>query len=232
MRTGTAVPHVAQDVHLVYGQALYHLADGRDEVACLSRLHYAVYDALEVGLLVAVLGILVHEFLYDVGKLLGQGLAHLAAGVLAAHALAHTDEAQERVAIEIGRKFLFLSLQEFQFLLGVVYQRAEFADTFLAEFVPVEFANLALYVARCIAQDMFEGLVLSVYVCHEVLRSLWQVQYRFKIDDFRACRLHAGEVLCQQTQKSHVGLDTFGHIVLSVLHSSIKCSNLSTNVLF
>ena len=87
----TAIPNVAQNVHLVNGQALYHLTNGCDEVSCLSSLYYTVYDTLKVGLLVAVLGILMHQFLDDVGKLLWKSLAHLATGVFAAHALAHTD---------------------------------------------------------------------------------------------------------------------------------------------
>ena len=167
--TGAAVPYVAQNVHLVNGQTLYHLADGCYEIACLACLYNTVYDTLEVGLLVAVLGIFMHQFFDDVGKLLGQCLAHLATGVLAADALAHTNQPKQGVAIEFGRNLLFLCLQHFQFFLRIVYERAKFTNLLFAKFVFVEFAYLALDIARGIAQNVLECFVLSMYVCHEML---------------------------------------------------------------
>ena len=87
MCPGASVEDVAQNVKLVDAEPLDDIADGGDEVLGLACLYDGFDDALEVGFLVIVHGILMQQFFYNVGKLPGQSLAYLATGIFAAYGL-------------------------------------------------------------------------------------------------------------------------------------------------
>ena len=185
---------------------MYDVADGHNEVACLAGLYDGLHDALHVGFLVVVARTLVQQFLNDVGKLSWQGLADLAAGVLAADRAADLYELEERACVEAGEVLFGVSLQHLQSFLRVVDEGAEFAHVAVGQRVGKEVVHLALDVAAGIAQDVQEGLVLAVYVGHEVLGALRQTEDGFEVDDFGACALAVGKCLRKELQQTHIGV--------------------------
>ena len=120
VRTGAAVVDVAQDVQLVDGQALDDVRDGHDEIVGTSSRDDSVHNDGHVGRLILVVRAFVQQFLDDVGKLLGQRLAHLAAGVLRRDVAADAHQLVDGDAIPVVKVFL-LRLDEFQFLLWIIY---------------------------------------------------------------------------------------------------------------
>ena len=74
--TGASIVDVAEDMQLVDGQPLDHVADRADEVVCPSCRDDGVYDDGYVGGLVLVVGTLMQQFLNDVREVYGQRLAH------------------------------------------------------------------------------------------------------------------------------------------------------------
>ena len=178
-------------MQLIDGELLYDVADGDDEGVALPRLDDALEDSVPIRLLALVVARLVEQFLYDVSILLGQCLAHAASRIFGTHLAAYRDEPRQRRGVEL-REVLLTGLDDFKLLLGVVDERAQLAYLLTAQLVVVEFAYLSLDVARCIAQDVQESLMLSVYVGHEVLCSLGQVEYGLQVDDFRTGGLGGG----------------------------------------
>ena len=108
MRAGAAVVDVAEDVELVDAQTLNHVAHGLDEVLGLAGEDDGLDDAVEVGLLLVVVGSLVEELLDDVGIAAGQGFAHLRARVFRRHGAHHLDQLIERDLVEVGEVCLGL----------------------------------------------------------------------------------------------------------------------------
>ena len=168
---GAAVVDVAQDVELVDAERMDDLANGHNEIGALPRVHNALDDASEIGILVFVEGIFVKEFLYDVGILGGQCLAHLGAGVLAGDAAAHLYQAEQRAAVPC-RKVGLLSLHYLHLLLRIVDERTQVTDFVCCESFAEQFVHLAADVAAGIAQDMKKSLMLAMNVGHKVFRTL------------------------------------------------------------
>lgn len=78
---GPPVEDIAQDVKRVDGQPLDKVAQCHDEVIGTVCVDDGTDDDVDVCLLVGVHAAFVQQFLYDVGKFFGQGLAHFRAGV-------------------------------------------------------------------------------------------------------------------------------------------------------
>ena len=143
------------------------------------------------------------QLLDDVGKLFWQRLAHLRAGVLAAHVAADGDEAVDGDVVPVVDVFLGC-LDEFQLLFRIIDERAELAPLGLADVALEEFAHLAAYVSRCILQHVLEGGTLAVQVGQEMLRTLGEVENGFEVDDFGSCRRYRRERCGEQLQVVHV----------------------------
>ena len=79
---GTAVIHVTQQVQHVDGQLLNQVAHGDDELIDTVRRDNGLDNHIDVGLLVRVAAVLVHQLLDDIGKVLGKRLVDLGAAVL------------------------------------------------------------------------------------------------------------------------------------------------------
>ena len=202
--TRSAVKDVTKDVKLVDAQFMDDIAYRDNEVSRLSRLYDGLDDSLYVGILVFVVGAFVQQFLDDIGKLLRQGLADLASGVFAADRAADLYELQQGAGIVVREVFFGVLLNHLQAFLGVVDEGAEVAHFVFGHGVPEEVAHLALDVSAGVAQDMQEGLVLAVYVGHEMFRAFRQAEDSLQIDDFGAGTLAIGKRLREKLQQTHV----------------------------
>ena len=105
----------------------------------------------------------------------------------------------------------FFGLYEFEFLLGIVDERAEFAYFGFTKCVSIEFVHFALDVSRCVFQHVLECFVLAVNVGEEVLSAFGQVQDGLQVDDFGAGFGDCRERLGQQLQIVHVFFDVVTH---------------------
>ncbi len=205
MGARAAVVDVAEDMELVDGQALDHVADGHDEVVCPARGDDGVDDDTDVGGLVAVAQALVEQFLDDIGEVGREGLAHLRTGVLRRDVATDLHQLVDGDAIPVV-EILLLGLDEFEFLLRVVDERAEFLLLRLADVVAEEFVHLALDVAGGVLQHVLEGLALAVEVGEEVLGALGQVHDGLEVDDLGGGLGDVGERLREQLEVVHVSI--------------------------
>ena len=56
----------------------------------------------------------------------------------------------------------FSGFDEFDFLFGIIDERAQFSLFFVADVAGKEFAHLTLDISRCVFQNMLESLALTV----------------------------------------------------------------------
>ena len=187
----SAVVDVAQDMELVDGQPVDDVADGNDEVVGPSGRDDCIDDDGDVGSLVVVVGPLVKQFLDDVAEVIGQRLAHLGAGVFRRDVATDLDELVNGDVIPVVH-ILLHGLHQFEFLLGVVDESAEFLLLGLANGVAEDFGDFALDVARSILDYVLKGLMLAVKVGEEVLGPLRQVEDGLQVDDFGGGTRHVG----------------------------------------
>ena len=83
----------------------------------------------------------------------------------------------------------FLSLYDLQFLLWIVDERAKFFDLAFAQGITEQLRHLTLDVTRGILDDVQESLMLTVNICEEMFRSLWQVEYGREVLNVGFCPL-------------------------------------------
>ena len=202
----TAVVNVAEDVQAVNGQALDEIAEGDDEVVGAARADDGADDDVEVGLLVVVVGTLVQQLFYNIGVFLGQALAHLRAGIFRRDTAADGDELVECGLVIVVECALVL-LDEFQFLFGIIDERAQVLLLLLAQGIAKEVVDLALDITRSVAQHVLEGFVLTVEVGQEVLGRLGQMEDSLEVDNLGGDARNGGEIARQQSQVSQVVLD-------------------------
>ena len=154
---------------------------------------------IQVGLLVAYIGGLMQQLLDDVGILLGEALAHLRAGVFRRDIATEDDQATERCGVELVEVRL-RATHQLELLLGVVDQGAELANLLGREALTEELLDFALDVTRGVADDVLEGLVLTMQVGQEMLRRLRQVEDCLQVDDFGRHTRHGREVARKKFQ--------------------------------
>ena len=92
----------------------------------------------------------------------------------------------------------FRSLDELQFLLWIIDERAEFPLLGFAQCRTEEFSYFTLDITGGILQYMLKSLVFSVQVCQEMLSTFWQVKDSLEVDDLCAGIGHRWKGLCQQ----------------------------------
>ena len=99
---------------------------------------------------------------------------------------------------------LLLSLYDLQFLLRVVNERAKLLYLAFAQGIAEQLRYLTLDVTRGILDDVQKSLVLAVYVCEEMLRTLWQVEYSGEVYYLCCSICYCWECCRKQLQIVHV----------------------------
>ena len=209
MRTRTTVVDIAQDMQLVDGEALDDIGDGNDEIIGTAGRDDGIYDDIDVCRLVMIFGMLVEQFLDDIGEIARQRLAHLGTGILAGNITTYSHQAVERDVIPVINVLLVV-LDEFEFLLRVIDEGAQVALLLLSQGSAEEFVHLTLDVTRSVFQNMQESLVLAVDVGKEMFCALRQIEDSLEIDNLSAGFCYRRKRLRQQLQISYV----FFNIVL------------------
>ena len=144
--------------------------DGIDNYLCIS-------------LLVGQHGILVQQFLDDVGEFFRQRLAYFGTCVFGRNVLAHGHELVEGSEIPTV-DVCFNGLDQLQFLLRIINERAEFFPFVFTECIAEDFVHFTFDGSRSIAQHMLESFVFAMQVGQEVFGSFRQVDDGFQVDDF------------------------------------------------
>ena len=175
MRSWTAVIDVSENMQLVDGESLDDVCDGNDKGISPSRVDDRINDDVDVCGLVRILRAFMEQFLNDIREVFGQRFAHLAACVFAGDITADGYEMVDCDMIPVVEVF-FRSLDEFQFLFGVINECAEFSLLCLSQCRAKEFADLAFDVARSVFQHVLKSFIFSVKVCQEMLSTFWQIK--------------------------------------------------------
>ena len=168
------------------------------------------YNRIYYGFQVVMLGAecasgLVHQLLYYICVVLGQGLAHLGAGVARSHAGKYGNHAYQCNLVPFVQ-VIVIGLDGTQFGLGVAYQGAQGALVVGTEFIAENRLNLLLYHARCRAQHVVKRVVLAVDIGHKMLGTLGQVEDCLQVYDLGRCRRDAWKALGQQLQIFYASL--------------------------
>ena len=180
IRMRTAVVNIADDVQVIDGQPLDEQAKLLDERAAAPRAYDRVDDGGVVGVFIRTVTRLGHKLLDDVGEIGRERFAHLRARVLARRMLAHRHEARQRGGIPCAR-VVDLGQDKLHLLARVVDERGERALLRRRERIAEHLVDFKTHVARPVAQDMRERLVLTVNVGCEELGALRKVQNRAQL---------------------------------------------------
>ena len=116
---GTAVKDIAYNVHVVHGHALDDGGDRFDKAVGLLQVDDGGDDVFKVVPLVGLGVVGVDEFVNDVGVILGQGFAHLGAGILGGDKAADLNEPVQGDPVPLIH-VLHLAVELFQLLLRIV----------------------------------------------------------------------------------------------------------------
>ena len=95
-------------------------------------------------------------------------------------------------------------MQEAELLAGIVDQGTEVSLRAGVELAGEELGHALADGAGAVVEDMGEGLILAVYVAHEVFGGRWQVADSLEVDDFGIDRLPVGEGLCEELKVASV----------------------------
>ena len=109
------------------------------------------------------------------------------------------------------------SLHKFQFLFGVVDERAEFLFLALTDFASEELVYLSFDVSRRVFQYVAKSLILSVEVGKKMLRAFGEVEYCLEVYYLGAGGSHRGKRLRQKIEVAQVAVDV---VMYSWFHSS------------
>ena len=93
--------------------------------------------------------------------------------------------------VEIG----LLGFDQFEFLFGVIDQRAELFLLGLTDRVAEKLVHLTLDISRGILQHMLEGFTLTVQVGQEMLCTLGQIHDCLEVDNLFGCIGNGGKRL-------------------------------------
>ena len=159
VRAGATIIHVSQNVQYIDSEVLDKVAHGNDEVIGPMRGDDGADNHIDVGLLVGVAAVLMHELLDDVGEVLGQCLVHLGAAILGRDVTAYPHQSVDGDEIPVI-EFIFVGdffLDQFQFLGRIVDKRAQVLLLTRAKRVIENLAHLALDGTAGIAQHVLES---------------------------------------------------------------------------
>ena len=115
------------------------------------------------------------QFINGICIFLRHLFADLGTGILAGNITAYSHQAVERDVIPVIN-VLLVDLDEFEFLLRIIDERAEVTFLLFAQGSAEEFVHLALDVTRCVFQYMQKSLVLTVDVGKEMLCALGRLR--------------------------------------------------------
>ena len=221
MGTGSAVVNVAKDVQLVDGKALNDVRNSGDEVVGAAGRDNGINNNVDISCLVCVLGSLVQELLYNVGKVGRKRFSHLRAGVLARYISANGYEMMQRNVIPVGDIGLGC-FHKFQLLLGVIDERAELAFLGFAQRGAEKLINFSLDISRSVLQNVLKSFVFTVYIGNEMLGGLGQIKDGLQVYYLCTGLGYCWEGVGKKLQVAHVFPNV---VVLAFLHvGRINCS--------
>ena len=183
MRPRTTVEDISQDMERINGQALDQLTERRDEIVGSTGADNGIDDDTHISLPVRKHGVVVQQFLNDVGEFLWQGFAHFGTGIFRGYILAYGNQLVQ--CCQIPAVYIaFLCFDQMKLLLRIINQGAEFFPFMVAQGISENFFDFSFDGSGSISQYVLEGFVLTVKVGKEMLGSFRQVDNRFQVDDF------------------------------------------------
>ena len=219
---GAAVEQVAHDVELVHSQPLDELTETDDELIGAAILDDAADDLAVVKVFVVVLEVGVEQLIQNVTAAGRQAGPDMLPGVLGRDEAADVDEPQQRLTVPLFQCFLVGAalLELGQLLARIIDQSRQLGPRPLRHGIPQHNVYLFADDAGSGVQDMYERLVLTVQVAHEVLGAFGQLEQCLCADDLAGGRCLRGVVPGQKAQIFQVVPDLFGlctHGVLQIM---------------
>ena len=219
---GAPVEQVAHDVELVHGQTLDELTETDDELIGAAILDDAADDLAVVEVFVVVLEVGVEQLIQNVTAAGRQAGPDMLPGVLGRDEAADVDEPQQCLTVPLFQRFLVGAalLELGQLLVRIIDQSRQLGPRPLRHGIPQHNVYLFADDAGSGVQDMYERLVLTVQVAHEVLGAFGQLEQCLCADDLAGGRCLRGVVPGQKAQIFQVVPDLFGlctHGVLQIM---------------
>ena len=211
VRPGSAVEHIAHHVEPVHHHALDEIAHGHDKVLRPIDVDDGGDDVFVVVPLVVKLVIGVEQFVDDIGKIVGQRLAHLGAGIFGGDQTADVNKAVKGDPVPLV-PVLELSGEFGELFRRIVNECGELIALRPGNTGGKERVHLFPHHARGGVENMEEGLIFSVNVGNKVLGTLGQVQDGLEVDDLAAGRLYRGVLAGEHLQIAQIwgGAGLFG----------------------
>ena len=209
VRTGTTVEDIADDVHVLHGQALDGGGQGLDDGVGLLDGNDGGDQVVIVFPQGAFAGLGVQQLVDEVGVILGHEGADPLTGVLAGNIAADLHHAVQDDAVPVIQILVLLSGQG-QLGDGVVNEGSQFVALPAGEGGAEELFHLGLDLAGAGVEDVEEGVVLAVDIGHEMLGALGQVQNGVEPHQLLAGCLNGGVLLGQHPQITELLIGKIG----------------------
>ena len=209
-------------MELVHSQPLDELTETDDELIGAAILDDAADDLAVVEVFVVVLEVGVEQLIQNVTAAGRQAGPDMLPGVLGRDEAADVDEPQQRLTVPLFQRFLVGAalLELGQLLVRIIDQSRQLGPRPLRHGIPQHNVYLFADDAGSGVQDMYERLVLTVQVAHEVLGAFGQLEQCLCADDLAGGRCLRGIVPGQKAQIFQVVPDLFGlctHGVLQIM---------------
>ena len=199
IRPWTPVKNIPYNMKVVNGQVLNQAAQGDDE---LVRGMY-VYDGTDnltvINPLVLPLVIHMQKLINNIGKLFGELLAHLGAGILGGHHLADLHQAVDVDPLPLIRCLPGRILLP-QSLVRIIDQIGQRFLVLLRDHITEGFLDLFPDNPRRASQKMDKRLMFPVKIAEKVFRTFGQPPYSSQVDNLTGRSLDGGILPGQKLQ--------------------------------
>ena len=182
MRSLTSVIDISDNMKVVNNHSLNQITKCNDEIRCTSDCNYRMNDLIIICLLILNLVLLGYQLLYYISEVSRERFSHLTSCILRRRTLGHLHQSVKGNRIPVLQELLLL-LNDFQLLLGIVYEGGKRSLVMLRYGIAEFLINLTSDSPGAVLHHMVELLILSVYIRYEMLRSLRKRKNRLEIDN-------------------------------------------------
>ena len=176
MRSLAAVIDIADDMQVVDDKALNQIAECDNTFRCPADPDNRIDNFVIVKLFVLNFFFFGNQLFDDIGKIVGQRLAHLGAGIFGRNAFGHLHQPVNRDLEPILQHILilFLLTDQLQLFLRIINQRRKASFVLDTQRVAELLVDLSAHGSGAVFQHMVELLVFPVNIRQKMFRSFWQ----------------------------------------------------------
>ena len=183
MRSRTSVVNITDNMKMIHNKPLNQFTKCYNKLLSSSDADNGTDNGRIIRFLICQSLLFCNQFFNYIREILRKRLSHFGAGILACRSLTDLDQTVERNLIPVIHiRFCLTDL--FHLLPWIVDQCCQCLLISRTHRVCKHIIDLPLYRTRSVFEDMIERLIFTMHIRYKMLRPLWKIQNRLKIDDF------------------------------------------------